>query len=192
MGVLNVSEEVFTHEYLWRATEALYKHSTTDKRHFYYRLSSLMMAYLAFEAFVNFLGETMCPEKWANEKDAFRGKGDTIEAKISAIVAQLPGYEWRKGQRPCQDIKNLKRFRDFVAHGRVIRSEYPTTLNENGIDFRWVHEWDEFVEPCAVERSIASVKEFCQSLVVAARKYSDELHLLFDAFEGALASAEGS
>lgn len=189
---VDVSEEIYTHECLWRAAETLYKHASTDKRHFYYRLSCLVMAYLAFEAFINFIGEAMCPEKWANEKEAFRGKGDAIETKIAAIVCQLPGYDWRKGERPYQDIKRLKRFRDLVAHGKVVRAEYVTIRKDDGIDFRWSHEWDDFVEPSAVERSMDSVKTFCQSIVVEARKHSDEPHLVFDAFEGALASAEGT
>ena len=192
MRPIKVSEEVYTHEYLWRAAETLHKTAPLDRRYFHYRLSALMMAYLAFEAFINFIGEIMCPSLWANEKEAFRGKGDAIETKIAAIVCQLPGYEWRKGERPYQDIKRLKGFRDLVAHGKVVRAKYVTIRKDDGIDFRWSHEWDEFVELSAVERSMDSVKAFCQSLVVEARKHSDEPHLVFDAFEGALASAEGT
>lgn len=192
MRPIKVSEEVYTHEYLWRAAETLHKHASLDRRHFYYRLSALMMAYLAFEAFINFIGEVMCPDLWAHEKDAFRGKGDAIEAKIGAIVRQFPGYEWRKGEFPYQDVKKLKRFRDLVAHGKVIRSEYIAFPNDDEINFRWTHEWDEFIEPEQVARSISSVKTFSQSLLIEARKYCDEPHLLFDAFEGALASAEGT
>lgn len=192
MREVHVSERIYTHEYLWRAAQSLHKHSAADEKNFYYRLSSLIMTYLAFEAFVNFLGEVVCPEKWAIEKETFRGRGDTIEAKISDIVFQLPGYEWRKGERPYQDIKKLKRFRDLVAHGKVVRAEYVTIANEDGVDFRWTHEWDEFTEPSAVATSMASVKAFCQSLVIAARKHFDEPHLIFDAFEGTLASAEGT
>jgi hypothetical protein len=150
------------------------------------------MMYLAFEAFVNFLGEVVCPEKCAIEKEAFRGRGDTIEAKISDIVLQLPGYEWRKGERPYQDIKKLKRFRDLVTHGKVFRAEYVTIANVDVVDSRWSHEWDEFTQPSAVASSMASVKAFCQSLVIVARKHFDEPHLVFDAFEGPLASAEGT
>ena len=192
MRPIKVSEEVYTHEYLWRAAETLHKTAPLDRRYFHYRLSALMMAYLAFEAFINFIGEIMCPSLWANEKDAFRGKGDAIEAKIDAIVRQFPGYEWRKGERPYQDVKRLKRFRDLVTHGKVIRSEYVAFSNDDEINFRWTHEWDDFIEPEQVARSMSSIKTFSQSLLIEARKYSDEPHLVFDAFEGALASAEGT
>ena len=192
MGLMHVSEKIYTHEHLWRAADTLYKHAASQERYYYHHLSCLMMAYLAFEAFINFIGAAMCPEKWTNEKEAFRGKGDALEAKIAAIICQLPGYEWRKGERPYQDVKRLKRFRDLVAHGKVVRAEYVTRPKEDGIDFRWSHEWDKFVELNAVERSMTSVKAFCQSLVVEARKHSDEPHLVFDAFDGPLASAEGA
>jgi len=192
MREVYVSEEIYTHEYLWRAAQSLHKHPVADEKNFYYRLASLIMTYLAFEAFVNFLGEVVCPRKWAIEKEAFRGRGDTIEAKISDIVLRLPEYEWRKGERPYQDIKKLKRFRDLVAHGRVVRGEYVTIANGDGVDFRWSHEWDEFTELSPVVSSMASVKAFCQSLVIAARKHFDDPNLVFDAFEGPLASAEGT
>ena len=192
MRPIKVSEEVYTHEFLWRAAETLHKHASLDRRDFYYRLSALMMAYLAFEAFINFIGEIICPGLWANEKDAFRGKGDAIEAKIDAIVRELPGYEWRKGESPYQDVKRLKRFRDVIAHGKVIRSEYVAFPNDNEINFRWTHEWDEFIEFEQVARSMRSVKTFSQSLLIEARKHSHEPHLVFDAFEGALAFAEGT
>ena len=192
MRPIKVSEEVYTHEFLWRAAETLHKHASLDRRDFYYRLSALMMAYLAFEAFINFIGEIICPGLWTNEKDAFRGKGDAIEAKIDAIVRELPGYEWRKGESPYQDVKRLKRFRDVIAHGKVIRSEYVAFPNDKEINFRWTHEWDEFIELEQVARSMRSVKTFSQSLLIEARKHSDEPHLVFDAFEGALASAEGT
>jgi hypothetical protein len=192
MREVHVSEVIYTHEYLWRAAQSLHKHPVVDEKIYYYRLASLMMTHLAFEAFVNFLGEVVCPQKWAIEKETFRGRGDTIEAKISDIVLRLPGYEWRKGERPYQDIKKLKRFRDLVAHGRVVRGEYVTIAKEDEVDFRWSHEWDEFTEPAVIASSMASVKTFCQSLIIAARMHFDEPHLLFGAFEGPLASAEGT
>ena len=192
MKPIKVTEEVYTHEYLWRAAETLYKHASLGRRQFYYRLSALMMVYISFEAFINFIGEIMCPDLWLNEKDAFRGKGDAIESKIDAIVRQFPGYEWRKGERPYQDVKRLKKFRDLVAHGKVIRGEYVAFPKDDEIDFRWTHEWDEFIEPAQVARSMSSVKTFSQSLLVEARKHSYEPHLLFGAFEGPLASAEGT
>ena len=192
MRKVHVSEEIYTHEYLWRAAQSLHTHPAADEKNFHNHLASLIMTYLAFEAFVNFLGEVVCPEKWGIEKEAFRGRGDIIEAKISDIVLRLPEFKWRKGERPYQDIKKLKRFRDLVAHGKVVRAEYITVANEEGVDFRWSHEWDEFIQPSAVASSMASVKEFCQSLVIAARKHFDEPHLIFDAFEGFLASAEGT
>jgi hypothetical protein len=134
---MHVSKAIFTHEHLWRAAETLYKHACSNREVRYVYLPCLAMTYFAFEAFVNFLGETLCPEAWVNEKGAFRGASDTIEAKIDAIVHELPGYEkgW-KGKQPYQDIKKLKRFRDLVTHGRVVRSEY-TIPNADERDFTW-------------------------------------------------------
>jgi hypothetical protein len=192
MGTTYLSEEIYTHEYLWRAAETLRDLASSQERQVYLYLPCLTMAYLAFEAFVNFIGEVLCPDLWADEKTAFRGQGDMIEAKIAAIIRELPGYEWKKGAPPYQFIKRLKHFRDVVAHGKVVRSEYVTTENEDGSHIRWTHAWDEFLEASSVERAMSSIKGFCQSLLLEARKHSDEPHLVFDAFSGSLASAEGS
>lgn len=196
---MDVNMAVFTHEHLWRAVEVLYKDACSNTHGRYAYLPCLAMTYFAFEAFVNYLGETLRPDLWADEKAAFRGASDTIEAKIDAIVHELPGYEKRwKGKQPYQDIKKLKRFRDLVTHGRVVRSEHTipnadeSAVNRFMSDFRWSHHWDAFVEPTAVARSMSSVKAFCQSLVTEARKHSDEPHLQFSAFEGALGLGEGS
>lgn len=44
----------------------------------------------------------------------------------------------------------------------------------------------------AVEKARDDIKSFCQSLLDGLRKVSDDPHLVFDAFEGPLANAEGS
>jgi hypothetical protein len=105
---MKISEEVYTHNLLWRTAERLSRCECSQKDRFYLNLSALLMAYLAFEAFVNFLGEQICPESWINEKEAFRGQGDTIEAKIGAISGRCQ-FQWKKGERPYQDLKKLKK-----------------------------------------------------------------------------------
>jgi hypothetical protein len=191
MRTAHVSEEIYTHEYLWRSVEVLVKLAASEERRLYLDISCLTMAYLAFEAFVNFIGEIIRPDLWAEEKTAFRGQGDAIEAKLAAIVERL-GYEWRKGEQLYQHIKRLKAFRDLVAHGKVVRSEYVTPMRDDGTHIRWTHEWDDFVEPPAVRRALQAITDFSESLLVEARKHYDEPHLAFKAFSGSLGSAEGT
>jgi len=192
MTTISVSEEVYTHEYLWRAAEVMAQESEQSEHNsLYFRIAALLLSYLAFEAFINFLGQLLFPEVWANEKDAFKGKGDIVEAKISKLMEKLTDFEWRKGEAPYQKIKLLKDFRDIVTHGKFVRSNYETILKEDGSYIKWQHKWDSFVQPPHVKEFMEAIRGFCQSLTLEARKSSDHLHLVFDAFDGPLGSAEG-
>ena len=153
-------------------------------------IPSLLMGFLAFEAFVNFCGFVLLPKKWEEEKKHFKGKG--IEDKLEVIVKELPTFSWQKGQHPYQAIKKLEVFRDMVAHGKVKATKYVAKAQEEGRHFRFTHDWDKYMSVEAVEDARDEIKSFCQSLLVEMRKVSDNLHLMSDAFEGSLASASGS
>jgi hypothetical protein len=70
-----INGELYTHKLLWKcciqqveaADEAL-KNSDSS---FYFELSAMLLAYLTFESYVNFLGDRLAPEIWKSEKDFF-------------------------------------------------------------------------------------------------------------------------
>jgi hypothetical protein len=161
-----------------------------EKTSYHFLLPSLLMSFMAFEAFVNFCGFILLPELWAEEKKHFQGKG--IEGKLKVIVDKLPSFAWRKGESPYQRIKNLETFRDIVAHGKVVATQYVIEQREDGSHFRFKHAWDSYLSLDAVKDARADIKSFCQSLVVELCKASDHPHLCFKAFEGSLASGSSS
>lgn len=182
-----VEEEIYTHEYLWRSASMLVEKAEAEEQVSYHLLlPALMMSFLAFEAFVNFCGFVLLPELWREEKRHFKGKG--LEGRLGALDERLPTFSWQKGQRPYQTIRNVESFRDFVAHGKVLASQYIAEQKEDGSHFRFKHAWDDYLSPEAVKSGRADIKSFCQSLLIEVRKESDHLHLNFDAFEGSLAS----
>ena len=186
----SVKEEIYTHEYLWRsASMLLEKAEAEEKVSYHFLLPSLLMSFMAFEAFVNFCGFVLLPELWAEEKKHFKRRG--IEGKLEVIVGKLPSFSWRKDKPPYQRIKNLKTFRDSVSHGKVVTTQYVSEHKKDGSHFRFNHDWDSYLSVDAVKNARADIKSFCQSLVVELRKASDHLHLNFDAFEGSLASGSG-
>lgn len=186
-----IEEEIYTHEYLWRSASRLLEYAETQQeRSFYFLLPSLLMSFMAFEAFVNFCDFVLLPDLWQEEKKHFKGKG--IEGKLEEIVTRLPGFTWAKGEPPYQRIRNLEDFRDIVAHGKVVASQYVAEQKENGSHFQFKHSWDTYLSVDAVGSARADIKSFCQSLLVELRKHSDHLHLIFDAFDGSLASGTES
>jgi hypothetical protein len=189
---ISVSEEIYTHEYLWRAANLMLEEAKlNEERSIYFFLTANLMFYLSFEAFINFCGYILFPEIWQDEKNNFKGKGDVIESKISKLIEAVTDFEWKKGERPYQSIKNLKYFRDIVAHGKVETSHYDVILKKDGSHIKWIHDWDDFISIEKVESFGNDIQSFCQSLLESMRKKSDHPHLIFNAFEGSLASAEG-
>jgi len=188
----SVEEEIYTHEHLWRSSSVLFEKAKSEAQPSYHLLlPCLLMSFLAFEAFVNFCGFVHLPKLWKEEKRHFKGKG--IEGKLGALVTALPGFGWQKGQPPYQTIRKLEAFRDTVAHGKVLASQYVAEQEEHGHHFRFQHAWDSYLSLTAVDHARADIKAFCQSLLVELRKAPDHhLHLNFDAFEGPLASASSA
>jgi hypothetical protein len=186
-----VEEEVYTHEYLWRSASMLLKKAeAAQQESYHFLLPSLLLSFMAFEAFVNFCGYALLPTLWKEEKKHFKGKG--VEGKLKVIVAELASFSWRKGKPPYQRIKKLEDFRDIVAHGKVVAAKYVAQRKKDGIHFRFKHTWDSYLSVNVVKSARADIKSFSQSLLVELRKRSDHLHLNFDAFEGPLASGSGS
>lgn len=190
-NLTKIEEEIYTHEYLWRSGSRLLEHGEAQSGgSFYFLLPSLLMSFMAFEAFVNFCGFVLLPEIWKEEKKHFKGKG--IEGKLEKIIAKLPDFTWRKGEALYQRISNLEDFRDIVAHGKVVATQYVAERKEDRSHFQFKYAWDAYLSVDAVKSARADIKSFCQSLLVELRKHSDHLHLNFDAFEGSLASASGT
>ena len=120
-------------------------------------------------------------------KQHFKGKG--FESKLSTIASELPDFEWQKGARPYQTIKDLSRFRHIVVHAKVHTSAYEADATTEPFHIRWDHPWDDFFTEEAVRRAREDILVFSQSLVEAMREVSDHPHVQFDAYNGSLASA---
>ena len=186
-----ISEELFTHEYLWRCSLALSQVEPDAMSEYHLALPSQLMTAAAFEAFVNFCGHALLPEIWANERENFKGKG--LELKIKCVADSLPTFEWKKGEYPYQAIRELLGFRDFVVHGKVHSSTYEAGETDDRQDFRFQLPFHSFLTLESADTSRTHVRKFSQSIVEAARRLDDHhLHFHHDAFNGPLGSGAGS
>ena len=186
-----VVEEVYTHEYLWRAATAIAARLDADAEDTHHlALPALLATFLAYEAFVNFCGHVLLPEVWKREKENFKGK--TLEHKVKIIASNLPMFVWRKGERPYETIRSLSAFRNLIAHGKVQVNEYVCEQQDDGSHFTFAHKWDDYLKKEQFIRFRADTQAFCESLLVAMRHASDHPHLIFAAFEGTLASGESA
>lgn len=188
---VHVEEEIYSHEYLWRSAGKLLRTAEAEEDgSYYYLLPSLLMSFLAYEAFINFCGFVLLPELWEDEKQNFKNKG--IQGKLEALISELGTFTWTKGNRPYQTLRKLESFRDLVAHGKVHSRQYVTEMKEDGTRFELKHAWDDYISSIkAVQKARTDIQIFCNSLLIEMRKKADHPHLVHDAFEGSLASGSG-
>lgn len=187
-----IEQEIYTHEYLWRSGSKLFEHAEKNKEgSFYFLLPSLLLSYMAFEAFINFCGFVILPKLWMDEKKNFKGSG--IEGKLDEIVKELPDFDWKKGEAPYQNIKKVGNFRDIVSHGKVEASSFVAERKEDMSHMQLQASWDTYISVEEIKRARADIKSFCQSLLIELRKKEecDHSQLKYDAFEGPLAVAIG-
>jgi len=123
-AVTHVEGEIFTHKELWRCAEIqLDAARTAERGRFYFDMAAMLMAFFAYEAYLNFLGEILAPKQWGREREFFREPPyQGFEGKAQFIHEQL-GLVVNKGNRPHQTVQQLLTLRDTLAHGKPDRFE---------------------------------------------------------------------
>jgi hypothetical protein len=187
---MKIKGVVYPHEYLWRASsKSLAMAKTNDMEQYYLLLQSLLTAYLAFEAFINLLGECLDPDVWKNEKSFFNQKPYYgIEGKIKRLAEKLPNFIFEKGKRPYQTIKKVGKFRTLVVHGKPYYFEKEGSKTDM---FELI--WGEYLSLKNVYESREAIKKFCESLCSEAHIILEEIEAPYPLpyFEGALGYSEG-
>jgi hypothetical protein len=186
----------FSYEILWRAANsALNMTEVEDPRIRIDHLSihSVLTGFLAFEGFINFVGDEIAPEIWKTERNFFSGpEFRGIVGKIEYLFTLFPNVELKKGEEPYQTFRRVKETRDNLAHNRVLN--YTEISPAEEWSFRT--KWEDFDRPEKIRPALQRLKEFAELIRVEAVKLLKEdyalSHLHFDAFEGPLGGSEGS
>lgn len=115
-----IAGEQFTHKELWRCCQLQLTSARRRKRgQLYFHMSAMLMAYFAYEAYLNAAGSRVAPKDWSKERDFFNSKNyKGIDGKLKRIceVCDIPRI--MKGKRPFQSIRHLEALRDFLVHGK--------------------------------------------------------------------------
>ena len=159
--------ESFTHRILW--TCALHQLRAGEKTDIdgaqWFLLSALLTAYLAYEAYLNFLGDRLAPDVWRREKEFFRKPPyQGINGKLEFILETLVSPKVNKGARPYQTIAWLENFRDLVVHGKPEKYEgeieHPIDIEPQVLQSKiWA-----LIERSAVKRAFEDVEKFACAL----------------------------
>jgi len=169
-----VAAQFYTHKMLWIAAR-LHHHAAAHNLEMYpyLYLSSQVLCYFTFEAYLNHLGERLFPETWVNEQEAFSkapyrgtlGKFDFISERV--------GFRADKGERPYQTIKRLHDLRKQVVHGRTERSVRPVSVKATTMYpyFEIPHlssQLEDFLTEDNSQRAVSDTQEIVEGLHDAA------------------------
>lgn len=190
-----ITGENLTHKILW---ECCIRNMETAKRRkkgsTYFFISAMLLAYLTYEAYINFLGDRFAPDTWAKEKDFFASRQDQgLEGKLKFLTKKIPITGIQKGQRPYQTIKKLKSLRDFLSHGKVDKYEKVIVHHRDNEPplFGRYGKLGALVSPELAEIAVADIQQFVEFLHIQAKKQSDDAWFGDDPLGGIHAHSTG-
>jgi hypothetical protein len=187
--------EIYSYEILWDASQSALKMAEIGDERIrpdHLAIHSLLTGFFAFEGFLNFVGEEIAEEAWAEERKFFSSsKYRGIIGKVEYLFSKFPDVELDKNSECYLTFKDLKDIRDRLAHNRVNRyrevsgSDYPSFKTY----------WEGFDAPEKVKLLLERLKEFAEIIRIEAVKLLVEdypiSHLHFPVFSGPIGHAEG-
>ena len=179
-----IKGELFTHKFLWECCELNCQAAERAKVEkigpIYYELTAMLMAYLTYEAYINFLGDRVAPEAWQNEQvffnsDPYRG----IAGKLKKISEVCHIQNLKKGERPYQTIIELCKLRNYLSHGKP--DKYETEIEHPNLNQPSLFHSNlyELVTPEKMKKALEDVKSFIDLLHCNAAPYVTD-HLFGD------------
>jgi len=158
--------ESFPHRTLWRcATIQLERAKSVQKGRFYFDLSAILMAYLAYEAYINFVGDRLDPETWKNEKTFFsQPEYYGIEGKLKRIRELCSNFAIDSSRRPYQTVIELGRFRSSVVHAKIHRYQKSVEHHVDHEPDWWPESAFSSLSAQKVQRAIDDTESFIEYL----------------------------
>jgi len=143
----------------------------------YFRISGMLLAYLTYEAYINFLGGRFASDVWENERAFFAKKHYRgLEGKLKLLSERIPIVGIKKDQRPYQTIRNLKVLRDFLSHGKTDKYEKTIIHHRDEEPLLWPDgKLDKLVTPELANRAALDVREFIEFLHAQAVKHIKDI-----------------
>jgi hypothetical protein len=170
--------ETFTYRALWDCclaqVEAAEK-TNGGKQAFY--MTSMLMAYLTFESYINFLGDRFTPDIWKRERKFFSQKEYWgLSGKLKYLSEKIPIEGMKTDRRPFQTIGRLKKLRDFLAHGPVDRYEKTIVHRRDKEPPLFGYgKIDRCAAPALAAKAVKDVKEAIEFLHAQACKHTEDM-----------------
>ena len=114
--------QTYPHTYLWMGAQVLEELTPDDGQARRFKLlASLLLQYLAFEGYLNWVGPAVCPHAWEDERHTFsRGKYTGTLGKVR-LLATTMGIQPHFKKRPYSTVAQIDTWRDALVHSRPER-----------------------------------------------------------------------
>ncbi len=179
-GNYEVEQKSYTHRNIWRTSAYLLDLSKSGiERPDYLWLSCLVMSFFAFEAYLNFLGQTIDPQTWKDERNFFkRNPYRGTLGKFQFLTEKCDLAPLDKTQRPYLTLLNLRNTRDFFAHGKFEVIQGNVAAEQGMVPDFLPNFFDKHVNESAAQGALEDLEDLIRKLHSAARlKYEDNSEL---------------
>lgn len=158
--------ESFSHKELWECANILYEHGREVKKGgLYFDLATILMAYLTYEAYINFAGDRLDPETWRNEKDFFNQNDYFgIDGKLKRIQEICGNFAIDKSRRPYQTIRMAGKFRSTVVHAKTYKYKKSIEHCIGDEPSPWPEDCFSFVSEANAKKVLTDIESFIKYL----------------------------
>lgn len=113
--------EYLTYRALWLGAQQFFDDRENDDKHGFWSLAAAaLFVFMAYEGFLNDLGERIAPDVWANERKFFRHRFAGTLGKTRFLADKLEiSFDW--GRRPCGTLAELNEWRNRLVHSYTER-----------------------------------------------------------------------
>jgi hypothetical protein len=156
----------YTHNYLWVASQncldkAILPHASGAD---YMLTHAFLGSFLAFEAYVNYIGEIVDPITW---KHFSRGR---VEKKLEWLCDKLELTIDKKSE-PYVTWNDARKNRNHIAHGTVFRKRFKVPFEQHPDTVSYISaRWHEILRPDVVKRIRIQLSAFAEMIRSSAHK----------------------
>jgi hypothetical protein len=165
-AVSEIEGETFPHKVLWQCAKVQYEQAQQKREgSFYFYICAILMAYLTYEAYINFIGDRLDPATWKDEKTFFnRPDYFGIEGKLKLIRERCDNFEVNKGKRPYQTIKKLSQFRTDIVHAKTIKYADRKEHRADYVPDWWPESPFPYVKQTEAKKVMQDIESFIEEL----------------------------
>jgi hypothetical protein len=84
----------------------------------YYKMAGMVMAYFTFEAYLNFVGSSVEPAAWKDERKVFSKRPYRGTEGKPKLLCEKNKIKLNRDKRPYLTVREAGWLRDYLAHGK--------------------------------------------------------------------------